>query len=999
MAQPSDRPSFFDLLGLDPGAPWDENRFRQILKESRDRWSRQSSGLGAQAVEARRNLHYLKSVTVMDSKEGRDKEAEKARLQIRDAGEQRRRDLEERLRLMIAKGYLLDVEAESLRTSFSDVLTAHPDLKLQLDQAPVQPAPERRKLPTLDSNTEDNLRTNLGTVRELTLYDVLHGVNDQITVTSPLDVLREAAQKLDDSARLNMNKDDPRIAAWQRLSALATRIFGSDEERDRYDLFMKTEKIRTVLLRFETVLSEASAIGAEQVELYFEEVRTAGVENLEMAKERLLDHFREKGWAVVLPDSEATSRVARKVQCPYCATLSEPGSVACRTCGFVLNEPCPSCGRVEPRYGGGCSCGFPIGQRPRVEELIVTARTDIARHDLYHAEASLALAERLWPLPPDRADRVGDDLRRARAALNELQHNVDSARERIEKLMVLSHYVTAEQELQRAPIGMPRREALLAHVKKAVTEARNLCRRAKTPGVPQEQAIELYMEALRICDDLEIARTALAAIPPAPPHQVRAEVTDPAADVLIRWEAAPDPDVQYVVMRGTGATSPESAEQLPTQQRLGRIGETSFRDRDAARLSGVVLRYAVLADRFGTYSTAVAAAPVVVATEATVTATSGGSRQIQIGWELPDRAIGVRVTRVRVGDRAEPVELQPTSPGRLLDEQVQDNIRYTVRVAYEDPAGGVLWSRGRSAEATSIRPPSPPGRLVAVGQQSGMALGRYKVQLRWPEPEQGTVVVVRQDSTGTLRAGDRYDRTEIDRAGHVIRQPSPATDYWFDQMTVCTYTPVLLLNDTAYVGAARHFADAPEVADLAVEFSGAVARIGWAWPEGCSGALVGYDAGATPEDPTVAGQSRVVHRAGDQAAGECELRFGTANRLHVIVGAVYRQGGGEFVTSGASLVVDRPRLTVRYEVRAVRRKWELVLHAATPLSLPALVLRSRSDRPPRHRTDGSEVSRLGPMRLSGSSAFQLPRSGEAGPYYRLFSADPGGGDGISFEPY
>ncbi|MEV6493184.1 zinc ribbon domain-containing protein, partial [Actinoplanes sp. NPDC051633] len=950
-------------------------------------------------IEAKRNRSFLKSISVMETEAGREVERKKARA-TRDAElAARREELDQALRLTGAKGYLLRPEANAFWADYEDVLSSDAGLRGRLERADIREVETRpTPTPTIDTNHETVLRSYLQAVQAPTLYVLLREVDKNLTERSPLEQLQQAVKLLGEKADRTIDKSRPEVTAWDRLATVGRALFGTDDGRARYDQFVELQALELLLKRLEKFLGAAQAITAEQVELFLKDARTAGVRDLDMARDRLVGHFRTKLWVVDLPDREAVSRVAVQIQCPYCAALNPPGSRICSTCEFKLDEPCPSCGQIDPQYGG-CRCGFPLGHRPRVQEFLADARRALDEHDFHRADLVLGHAEEIWRLPVERADAIATEMQRIRGGIDLLRQDLKSIARRIDDLMRTRRFVAAEQQLRQAPLGLPRRELLLAEAEKAVREARRRCREARQPGVGRERRIELYSEALRICDDLEAARSELADIPPAPPTGVRAVVDDPAAGVLITWDPSPDGDVTYLVMRGTGTSAPHSAERLPTQHRLGPATKTSLRDRDAAAMPGMVLRYAVLADRYGTYSPVVAAAPVVVTAEATVTPDNSDAGVIRLDWQLPERAVDVRITRIRIGGGGDPVPLRPTEPGRLFDTDVDEGsrYRYTVRVGYEDPGGGLCYSRGVVAEISATRPPAAPDRLSAVGVPSEFSFSPHRVQLRWPAPGAGRIEVVRQAGAGTLREGDRCNPADIKRAGYVLTGPSPLIDRWIERaMEVCTYAPVLVVDGMAYVGKPRHYANAAEVTEPTVEFSGRLMRVGWTWPADSAGVAIGYDSAAMPDDPTVAAHQLVVYRNGPDPSGECNLPIGSKLRTHVRIGTVIRRGNAEFITAGVGRLVERPQLTVQYSVRDVRRQSELVLEVAESARVPALVLRGRVGGPPRSRDDGEVVRRLEPMRIAGRHVERLGRqSGDL--QYRLFTASADDGGAVSLE--
>jgi hypothetical protein len=304
-----ERPNFYILLGLDPVAEWDETLYRRQLAELRATWTKEANGLPSRSktIEAKQNLSFFKYLSLMEDPTKREAERQLALKLRRDEILVRKDELTDRLRLLTAKGYLLPSEKEDLETRYADVLAAEPGLHRQLRETRVHEGADRPA--ELDDNLGDTIRGNLRSAGERTLYDVLKVANPAITFTSPLEDLQQAANSLALKAHRTKDKNNPKITAWDRLATSALTLFASEEGQSRYDLFMKREKIRVVIVEFQKALSVATAFSAQQVELYLEQVRVAGVSDLGMAIEQLLRHFRGLGWVVELPDHEAETRI------------------------------------------------------------------------------------------------------------------------------------------------------------------------------------------------------------------------------------------------------------------------------------------------------------------------------------------------------------------------------------------------------------------------------------------------------------------------------------------------------------------------------------------------------------------------------------------------------------------------------------------------------------------------------------------------------------------
>ncbi|MEV4897524.1 hypothetical protein AB0K48_50145, partial [Nonomuraea sp. NPDC055795] len=865
-----DRPNFFILLGLDPDAPWDEQGYQRALAQARNQWSMAATGpRGPSAIAAKRNqrLYATRAIQeVMEDKTRRDEEQQRASGSRKAELAAKGKEFQARLQLLARRGHLLPPEVESLRREYADVLAADPELAARLDATPVGPVQEDLSAARLDASSAARLRDLLDGARLHSLYDALKTVAPTVTPRSPRKLLLEAADELYRTEHRRMNKSDPAIKARELLSGLAKVLFGTDEQRERHDASMRLATLDELIAWVVKVFAAAKAISGEQVLAFLEEARRRGIDDLDLALRHLRETFRQRGWALELPAAEAEDNLRHQVQCPRCTMLNGPLAEVCAMCAFGLREACPACGAVDPRYGG-CGCGFPIGQRDTVRDLITQAIEALEAGRMPIAERLLDRAEGIWRLPPGRDDPVSAMLGKARSRWKNAAEHVDQIRATITGLMDAGKHLQAADLLRTAPPGIPDRDARLERAEAMVRQARELYDRSRQPRTSTARRVELLTEALRRCADLEAARAELERIPPERPRGVRATVTDPAAGVLVSWSGSADPGVSYVVVRRTGPQAPESAENRTgphapesaenrhgphapesaenrhgphapesTESRTGqrRLGETtgsSWRDGTAGEVAGLPLTYAVIAVRAGTQSAPGAAEPVVVLPDPELHCQSGHG-QVKLTWMPPERAERVAVSRRVVGGSGEPVTLPVTQEPHLVDQEVVNGVRYqyTARASYSVPGMGTLWSAGQVRQATPYEPVAPPGPLVLTSSSAQYKLYRLKVEIRYPPPERGEVWIVRQDGSGSLREGDQGREGVLRVEGDVRSEPTPVSDILFDTALGCySYVPVLRADGMLYVGGPRRFAVHEEVSELQGEFEGGILRLAWTW--------------------------------------------------------------------------------------------------------------------------------------------------------------------------
>ncbi|MEO3785243.1 hypothetical protein ABGB12_18075 [Actinocorallia sp. B10E7] len=997
----TERPNFFLLLELDPAAPWNEEAFQHALAEKRKRWTRDATGPKTfpRTVDAKRNLNLVRDIQrVMGDVDAREEERKKAANERRAAMEAARKELKDRLDFLELRGYLLAPERESLRTGFADVLAASSALARRLDAVEVREAGPAAPADRLDDHTERQLRDLLKTAQMRTLYDVLKTVDESVTERSSLPVLLDAAHKLYMNEHNRKNKSDPAVKARENLAGIAKTIFETEERRRRHDVSMRLESLRELVAWHVEVLGSARAMTAAQVEGFLARAKRNGVRDLDFALGYLRDVLFAKGWPLELPAPEAAAGVDRLVHCPRCAELNTPAAAACSVCAFPLRDPCPSCGLVEPRRGG-CRCGFPLGQRERVEDLLAEAveAADGGRRD----EAALLLnrASRIWRLPAGSTDPLAVRLRTETLRLAEEAAHLKRLADSVTALTGARRYVEAADLLRTAPLGLPDRDMLLVRAEEIVERARRLCEEARRPGVGQVRRIELLTEALRVCDDYVSARTELNRIPPASPRKARAIAGDPDTGVLVSWEETGEPGISYVVVRGTGPAPPESPEDLPGQQRLAEVSGASYRDMPDAESVGLPLTYAVFAVRSGTFSAPEVAAPVLVAADPELSCRAGEG-EVALSWSPPRHADRIEIVRERIGGDEPPVRLLADGTEHT-DRDVANGAvyRYTVRARYPGLGGGPVWSRGRTIETSLRRRPVPPGSLSLTGR-AGSYLYAHKVELRIPESDRGEVRIISQRGAGSLREGDAAAEAEFRPGGRILAgSSSPFVDLITSpDDRFFTYVPIVTVDGHVYVGRPRSYVTDPDVADLAVEFDGDQAHVGWTWPESGGRALVGWNTEGGLPDVTEIPEPHAVTRPTGETYGGCTVRIpADATALHVVVALTVTHAHTEFATSGVRASLIRPLVRARYEVRGGwRQRSELVLTAETPLDLPALTLVARAGRAPLTRADGDVVLALPPSRLAGSKAHTMPRAHHL--HYRLFTADPADAAAVELTP-
>lgn len=957
------RPNFFLQLGLDPAALWDQATYERKLADCRNRWSRQSSGIkdDPATVEAKRNLALIRDIKAVMLDPAK-REAERAAALTVQADELRRRQdrLADRLDLMLAKGYLYDVERDALAADGADAA-----LIRRADAAEIRPFSQpRQNYERLAPETERALKMNLAIVQHRDLYRLLATADPRVTGTSPLEQLTAAADALYRNARNIADKTRPEVGAQQQLVGLAREVFKSADQRRRHDFSMLVAPMEAVAEQFAADLSPVRRVDARQFEVFLRTAAERGWD-LTLAQDIFARYLRDRGWTVETPSEPVTQRLRDQQRCPACASLNDPAAGHCERCGARMHSPCPRCGKLPRPQAAACQhCGFPVGQRGWALYLAEEAEAALAEGDPEGAAEAVGKAQNAWPLDPESDDELAVRLRTAAERAEQLRRTEHTGLAPITRLMDARSYRTAMTRLRSLGARSAAGEAMLATCVAVVREADELCAAARRSGLHPYRRAELYLSAMELCSDHREARRELRAIAPAPPRGVLVVLDEGARRVRLSWEPASDPCCSSVVVRADSPAPPVTA----TGPGLHRWPVRGDSWEDEAPLVGLPMSYAVFTERDiggATSGPAVAATgPVLLTAQVTLTVRPGDAT-VELSWTQPEHATGVEIHREEVPSGAGTFRLTPPAAGlcQLTDATVRNGqrYRYTVYACFPCPVPGRSeenrLSRGTAREVTPGPAPEPPGKLYARGHPppAGISLYRHKVGLSLPPAGTGLLRVVKTvPPARPLAAGTMLDEADLDKIGLDGRhQLLEHDDIWLVDQASCWYTPVLVTGGRCYAGESRPYAPGPEVTELTADYAGTAARLTWAWPDGVTEALVGWDQTASPPDPLAATHQLRVSRAGNARAGGYDLPGRSAPELFIQVAAVIRTEDGEFVTSGADVHAVRQPVGLRYEVRRGRmgRRTELVLRPDRPAFLPEFKLHWRADQSPAGHDD------------------------------------------------
>jgi hypothetical protein len=465
--------------------------------------------------------------------------------------------------------------------------------------------------------------------------------------------------------------------------------------------------------------------------------------------------------------------------------------------------------------------------------------------------------------------------------------------------------------------------SLTRRCEEAARESDRLCREARVPDVPDECRALFYTEALRLCADNADARDGLARISPPPPRRLRAEPDEARKVVRLTWDPALGLDYSSVIFRAEGPVPPNGPS---GQQRLATVhGRGEWED--TAPLVGLPVWYSVYTER--DIATALSRRGEVIAHAILFTAepqftARPGDGQVALSWTLPDNAVGLEISRHAVGpdggaapDTTVTLPLPGAKARLAIDRDVRNGTTYRylarARFGYQSRGGQYVerQSAGTVRDVTPIARPELPGPVQARGSPppADVRVYLYKVELRWPQTAgDGVVKVVRSVPDGaSILVGHDFSESALG-SSHLVLEPDQTDDlWWFKELPLCSYTPVLFLNGRCYAGSPRHFARGPEVTDLRAQASAASAGVTWSWPDEADAAVVAWEMDSEPFDPVAAPNQKRVARSSGQQTGRLEVPAPEPERLIFRVAVIRRSDGIDHITSGVTTGV-RPAL-------------------------------------------------------------------------------------------
>lgn len=961
-------PNFFLLLGLNPADPWDEKKFEQALEAKRSEWARKSSMVGNVAMEARRNLAlYGEIQRAMRDPDERSAQAAAARKEYEAGRQARLEQFERQVEIASGKGFLEQAELDRFIADFKDVLSEK-EIRERI-KAPIQALNTQGPgVQQLDPTTVKEINDHLHFLQKSDLYDLLNMPD----MTSNQELSR-AAQELYEE----MQRRQPKTAEVTTASSLAGHariIFKTDEMRRKYNESRRLSKLNTLLEEFEETVNRSSGkqkgLYAKQVALFLERATRNGWSQ-EEARLRLQEYANRRHWFLEVPTLEITTGQQR---CGYCKAFNPQGREFCKECNKALRVHCPDCGQVVRSDEVGCgNCGFPVGNRYRVDELLADCRDLLAKQQVEAADRQLKHAEEIWA--PKRADSLRQQIQACRTQIQSLMQTRKESSRHIEDLLLKRQFFAAHAYLlQPQAGGLPDRERYARTIADAIAQAEALLKRAKTLSAV-EQKTDLCLQALHMCTDYKEAHDLLSTLPPSPPRNLQARVG--GSTISLQWDASPTRSAGYRIVRKIGSQPVSVGDGQTLATVAGRVYEDTHPEVGVPVFYAI---FAVLAD-IPSLDGALLPRPVMLLQDVTDLKTRVDSQFVEISWQAPPHVTNILVERQEqlsqnaVGGKT---FLATLDLHHVLDRAVENEhvYIYTIYCQFKAYNGQFVNSAGVTVKA---RPEAPPALISSLDITSRRVAQGYEVQLSWTAPQKGRAVILKSVNAPQIKGGETLASSELGRYGKILEERADLCRDLWTQPGVACYTPIVIFQGTAYAGSPERFVVIDDVRDLRYQNLGSAIRLNWTWPANCQEVIVAYDYEQWPQTDHLTRTSQRVTLVEYEHKGYYDLK-GVPDRDHyIVVAAIVAQGDERIVGAGARVRARLvSKLVVTYEIKDLRplfgpKKRMLRVTARSAGTLPTILVMSKQGRLPLRKEEGEILFRQeGPLPIETTLEFELP---------------------------
>ncbi|MDV2998281.1 MAG: hypothetical protein N4J56_007986 [Chroococcidiopsis sp. SAG 2025] len=970
------RENFFILLGIDPKAPWSDEKFKQSLQEKRADWTKKSKLPGKKGAIYREYLALTSEIeAIMTDASKRKEEAERAIATKQETPEKvAQENLLKDLETLGGKGFIEESEIAKLATRynkyFDESFIKTEISKKNLEIRKVTQNNDDSKLETLKERDLKRIKGYLETLGKKDLYDFLELSRTTTNCQSFIDKAESIYKQSQ-----GYGHKDTKTEAQAALGTDAKTIFATENSRRLYDNSLEVEKYKIIEEKIKNLAQNSfdKILHLRQFDSILKKAQSSGIKDLEKARNLIIKYSREKGLIIqAAPDIEIFKQ---KIVCVQCDTINDRCQNKCTSCGSSLRIECPSCKTNSAITDRACpKCAFPIGNEPNVRSYLKEAQELINNKDYDQASIFLNLARQGWSTIPPRSltddlskaiEHYGQEIAKVQQVQIALQKQLNDtindrryyeARNLLKGLQLEANTINLNSEQKIIEDKISQAEAELA-------KARTVERQGGDP-------IEAYQNVLWICKDCKSAKDALAKTPPSPAMSLSARSGDQI--VSLSWKPSTSKNVKYTVVLkyNSRPISSNDGEQLAT------VSGTIYDD--TKMKVGVPVYYAIYTNREGVFATSAAdlKEPVLLIDDVFKVIAQARNKEVSISWQPPNNVSQIHIYRTteRLSDPTKGKRIEVISTSQVVDRNLENGKKYyyTIYSLFKSYKGKLVSSKGVSVEVIPEEPPSPIKELqLEVISTSSVR----KLKLSWELPRKGDVVVIQSNKSSCFSSEEILPQGALTEYGKVLEGTKEFVTTTIEEKGVVYFTPVLLFQTTAYIGKTLEYVNVDDVSNLKVQKQKNELHLRWDWPSNCQQVIVSYSDEGFPSSDR---DSRATHieltKAQYNLKGYYPLKSTAERDYFIVAHAVLNQNGQVFVASGLSnsartRVSLSSNVTIQYQIGRKRKlfgKGQLLLtiHTSGIGQMPELILIRKQGSVPIKKTNGDEVFKIPATTLS-----------------------------------
>jgi hypothetical protein len=755
---------------------------------------------------------------------------------------------------------------------------------------------------------------------------------------------------------------DAKVTATGLLCGSVSSVLEDEKKRKQYDKSLEMLVFTDIYNNINLIAQSNKTINPDQYKKLLDTCTKKRIAT-DKAEYYIFKYCKEKNVIIIEPNDDS---FVNQVTCRICAASNSPQATVCKVCAFPLTVTCPKCGKKSSDHKElKCTkCGFSIGDMPNAETMVIQANKSLAGGDLTAASKYLAQAEAYWKTYPGIAE--------LKDKLNKEQSKIDAFIRQINEHKKGKRYVTIvgllrNSRLDNAIINIHKTEA-----ENAINSAKTVMNKIRTASNPTEK-LEICMQALSLCADLEEAKKELVLSPPQSPTNLKVNVA--GKTVRLSWNKLPSGFLHYSIVRKING--------IPQNHSDGEViaDITDSQYDDINMVPGLSYYFAVYSKCGDIYSkNRVTFGPVVVVEEINASLLNYNIHEKQINFtcKFPPNAKYIDI--YRDGSLIKTIAEVSFTDSNLITDR-----KYTYKfvAVFEDCLGNKYHSKGFELQLMPTAPPKPITSLE-FKKEGGNIILTWNTK----ETNASNIRILYSDFKLNRTAGTLISGRDLEQSGKLFTPTLPTKAILPLNNNVKNYFSIWTLCGGNFMfGSEIEMINIPEVSGLKAYISAGGLYVEWNWPNNSNLAKVSYSNNSFDDAYPV--------------TKNCPKELYEQQQAFVISPVIKKdyfikiqtqkfENNREILSSGIKIVLkNSDPMTIRYCIKKhlFSKKLYITISNDTNAPLPELALVACHGYPPVRREDG-EFIQLIPQGTKPGTAIDLSLNGFRKNYYaRLFMTD------------